>query len=218
MGSSKTNGETSMKLYYKPGACSLASHIALNEAGANFAIEKVDTKAGKTETGENYADIHPNGYVPALRLDSGDILTEGPAILQYIADTNSAANLAPANGTVERARVNGFLNYVGSELHISFHPFFSGKELDDAARATAEAGVAKRLNYLDEVLSDDRTFLTGDQFTVADAYLFVVANWTNFVGIDLKQWPNVANFVARVAERPAVQKALAAEGLLKKAA
>lgn len=207
-----------MKLYYKPGACSLASHIALNEANANFTIEKVDTKAGKTETGENYADIHPNGYVPALKLDSGDILTEGPAILQYIADRNTAANLAPANGTVERARVNGFLNYVGSELHISFHPFFSGKELDADARAAAEAGVARRLNYLDEVLSDGRTFLTGDQFTVADAYLFVVANWTNFVGIDLKQWPNVAKFAARVAERPAVQKALAAEGLLKNAA
>ncbi len=207
-----------MKLYYKPGACSLASHIALNEANANFTIEKVDTKAGRTETGENYADIHPNGYVPALKLDSGDILTEGPAILQFIADTNNAANLAPANGTVERARVNGFLNYVGSELHISFHPFFSGKELDADARAAAEAGVAKRFNYLDEVLSDGRKFLTGDRFTVADAYLFVVANWTNFVKIDLNQWPNIAKFVARVAERPAVQKALAAEGLLQKAA
>ncbi len=207
-----------MKLYYKPGACSLASHIALNESRATFSIEKVDTKAGTTETGDNYADIHPNGYVPALKLDSGDILTEGPAILQYIADTYNAANLAPANGTVERARVNGFLSYVGSELHISFHPFFSGKELDADARESAEAGVAKRLNYLEEVLSDGRKFLTGDQFTVADAYLFVVANWTNFVNIDLKQWPNVATFVARVAERPAVQKALNAEGLLQQAA
>ncbi|WDI32217.1 glutathione transferase GstA [Hyphococcus flavus] len=207
-----------MKLYYKPGACSLASHIALNEAGADFSIEKVDTKAKRTETGEDFLKISPNGYVPALEVNTGEILTEGPAILQYIADTNKAANLAPENGTVARARVNGYLNFVGSELHKAFGPFFGDTPLEGAAREQAEANVARRFNYLEEELSDGRKFLTGDQFTIADAYLFVVANWTSFAKIDLGQWPNIASFVARVAERPAVQKALAAEGLLKKAA
>lgn len=207
-----------MKLYIKPGACSLASHIALNEADAKFSIEKVDTKEKRTESGEDFLTISPNGYVPALKLESGDILTEGPAILQFIADTNNAADLAPANGTVERARVNGYLNFVGSELHKAFTPFFSATPPEGEAREAAEAKVASRFDYVEKVLSDGRTFLTGDQFTIADAYLFVVSNWANFVNIDLKQWPNVAAFVARVAKRPAAQKALEAEGLLQNAA
>ena len=205
-------------LYFKPGACSLASHIALTEAGAEFSLEKVDTKAKRTESGEDFLTISPNGYVPALKLDSGDILTEGPAILQFIADTNGAADLAPAPGTVERARVNGFLNFVGSELHKAFSPFFGDAPLEGDARKDTEAGVAKRFDYLENVLSDGRKHLTGETFTVADAYLFVVANWASFVGIDLKQWPKVAAFVGRVAQRPAVQKAMKAEGLLKDAA
>ena len=207
-----------MKLYYKPGACSLASHIALNEAGASFEIEKTDTKTKKTESGEDFLNISPNGYVPALKLDSGDILNEGPAILQFIADTNKAAKLAPDNGTVERARVNAYLNFVGSELHKAFTPFFASPAPEGAARETHEANVAKRFDYIESVLSDGRAHLTGDQFTIADAYLFVVANWTRFVNIDLAKWPKTAAFVARVAERPAVKKALAAEGLLAKAA
>lgn len=206
-----------MKLYYKPGACSLASHIALTEAGASFDIEKVDTAAKRTESGKDYTTVNPNGYVPALELDNGDIITEGPAILQFIADTNKAASLAPEGGTVERARVNQHLNYVGSELHKAFSPFF-GPELDGDARKAAEAGVAKRFDYLDNVLSDGREYITGDTFTIADSYLFVVSNWSNFVGIDLKKWPNVAAFVARVAARPAAQKAMGVEGLLKDAA
>ena len=207
-----------MKLYFKPGACSLASHIALTEAGAAFDIEKVDTKEQRTESGEDYSAINPNGYVPALKTDSGDILTEGPAILQYIADTNKAANLAPEGGTIERARVNQFLSFVSSELHTAFSPFFAPDGLQGEARVNAEAKVAKRFNYLENILSDNRQYLTGDQFTIADAYLFVVSNWSNFLEIDLKQWPNVAAFVERVAARPSVQKALNAEGLLKQAA
>lgn len=207
-----------MKLYYKPGACSLASHIALTETGAAFDIEKVDTAEKRTESGKDYLTVNPNGYVPALELDSGDIITEGPAILQYIADTNKGAGLAPEGGTLERARVNQVLNYVGSELHKAFSVFFSGKELDGEARKAAEAGVAKRFNYIENVLSDGRDYITGDNFTIADSYLFVVSNWSNFVGIDLKQWPKLSAFVARVAARPAAQKAMGAEGLLKDAA
>ncbi|MEM9617495.1 MAG: glutathione transferase GstA [Pseudomonadota bacterium] len=207
-----------MKLYYKPGACSLASHIALTEAGATFDIEKVDTKEQKTEHGEDFSKVSPNGYVPALKLDSGDILTEGPAILQFIADTNKGANLAPEGGTIERARINQYLNFIGTELHKAFSPFFSATGLEGEARQNAEAAVAKRFDYLEEVLSDGHTYLTGEQFTIADAYMFVVSNWSNFVGIDLKQWPNIAAFVGRVAARPAVKKAMGAEGLLKQAA
>ncbi|GJL91316.1 glutathione transferase GstA [Hyphococcus sp.] len=207
-----------MKLYYKPGACSLASHIALNEAGANFAIEKADTKEKRTESGEDFSKISPNGYVPALRLDSGDILNEGPAILQFIADTNKGAKLAPENGTVERARVNALLNFVGSELHKAFAPLFGSPAPEGAARDTIVANVAKRFDYLESVLADGRQYLTGDQFTIADAYYFVVANWTNFTGIDLAKWPKTKAFVGRVAARPAVQKAMTAEGLLANAA
>ncbi len=207
-----------MKLYYKPGACSLASHIALNEAGVKFDIEKVDTKEKRTESGENFLKVSPNGYVPALTLDSGDILNEGPAILQYIADTNKGAKLAPENGTVERARVNALLNFVGSELHKAFSPLFAASETEGPARDALVANVAKRFDYLESVLADGRTFLTGDQFTIADAYYFVVSNWSSFVGIDLANWPKTKAFVARVAARPAVQKSMTAEGLLAKAA
>jgi glutathione S-transferase len=207
-----------MKLYYKPGVCSLASHIALNEAGVAFTIEKTDTKAKRTESGEDFSKISPNGYVPALKLDSGDILNEGPAILQFIADTNKSANLAPENGTVERARVNALLNFIGSELHRAFSPLFASPAPEGAAREALVANVAKRFDYLESVLADGRQFLTGDQFTIADAYYFVVANWTNFTGIDLGKWPKTKAFAARVAARPAVQKAMAAEGLLAKAA
>ncbi|MHA7871805.1 MAG: glutathione transferase GstA [Hyphococcus sp.] len=207
-----------MKLYYKPGACSLASHIALTEAGAAFDIEKVDTTKKRTESGKDYLTINPNGYVPALELESGDIITEGPAILQFIADTNKAAGLAPEGGTLERARVNQILNYVGSELHHAFSVFFSGTELDGDARQKAEAGVARRFDYIDNVLSDGRAYITGDTFTIADSYLFVVSNWSNFVGIDLNKWPNLAAFVARVAARTGARKAMTAEGLIKDAA
>ncbi|MEZ5893242.1 MAG: glutathione transferase GstA [Parvularculaceae bacterium] len=207
-----------MKLYYLQGACSLASHIALVEAGETVTLEKVDKATKRTASGEDYLKVNPNGYVPALKLASGDILTEGPAILEYIADTHPAAKLAPASGTIERARVNALLSFAGSELHKAFTPLFASPAPEGAAREAAIEKVAKRLGYIESLLSDGRSYLTGGQFTIADAYVFVVANWSNFVGVDLKQWPNTAAFVARVAARPAAQKALAAEGLIAKAA
>ncbi len=207
-----------MKLYYAPGVCSLASHIALTEADANFSLEKVDYKAKRTETGQDYLEINANGYVPALGLDSGDILTEGPAILQFIADTHRDAGLAPVNGTVERARVNGVLNFVGSELHKAFSPLFAATPPEGEAREAALANIAKRFDYVENLLADGRKFITGDDFTIADAYLFVVSNWSNFVNVDLTPWPNVVRFVERVAARPSVQKAMRAEGLIDDAA
>ncbi|PQA85814.1 glutathione transferase GstA [Hyphococcus luteus] len=207
-----------MKLYYKPGACSLASHIALNEAGVAVALEKTDTATKTTENGEDYSAINPNGYVPALRLDNGEILTEGPAILQFIADTNQSAGLAPENGTVERARVNALLNFAGSELHKAFAPLFADPAPEGAARDAIIEKIGTRLDHIESRLADGRAYLTGDAFTIADAYVFVVANWANFVNVDLSKWPNVVSFVKRVAARPAVTNALAAEGLLAQAA
>lgn len=202
-----------MKLYYKPGACPLASHIILHEIGSPFDIEEVDTEAGRTKSGLDYREINPKGYVPALELDSGEVLTEGASILQYIADQHPDSGLTPKVGTVERARLNEYLSYVGSELHKAFGPLFSGTASDDDKKA-ARANVAKKFNYVDELLGDGRKYLLGDRFSVADAYLFVVSNWANFTDIDLKQWPNVAVFVERVSKRPASQAAMTAEGLI----
>jgi glutathione S-transferase len=202
-----------MKLFYMPGACSLASHIVLREAGETFEIESVDGKTKTTASGGDFRALSPNGYVPALQLDDDRTLTEGAAILQYIADQHPEAGLAPANGTLERARVQEFLNFTSSELHKAFSPLFSST-LSDAEKKTAQAGVARRLDHIENVLSDGRDYLVGDKFSVADAYLFVVANWANPTGIGLGQWPNVGAFVGRVAARPSSQAALRAEGLI----
>lgn len=202
-----------MKLYYKTGACSLATHIVLHEAGETFGIEEVDTEAGRTRSGADYSSINPKGYVPALELASGDVLTEGAAILQYIADQHSESELAPKAGTIARARLQEYLNYTASELHKAFGPFFSSTASATDKQAAGKA-VAQKFDYLDNLLSDGRAYLLGNGFSVADAYLFVVANWSNFTGIDLKNWPHVAAFVERVAARPAAQAALKAEGLL----
>lgn len=203
-----------MKLYYKAGACSLASHIALQETGTEFSIEAVDTAKGETASGADFRAINPKGYIPALELKDGEVLTEGAAILQYIADQHPAASLAPANGTVARARVQEHLNYIASELHHAFGPFFKSAS-SDADKASAGETVAAKFAYIETLLADGRDYLAGKSFSVADAYLFVVSNWSNFVGIDLARWPNVAAFVGRVAARPATQAALKAEGLLK---
>ena len=204
-----------MKLYYKPGACSMASHIALNEIGTAFDLDKTDTEAGKTESGEDFRNISPNGYVPALVTDGGDIITENPAVLQYLADQSPDAGLAPPNGTLERTRLQEALNFVSSELHKSFSPFFSGAELDREARQQAEAGVGRRVAHIERSLADDRAYLLGDTFTVADAYAFVVLNWAGFIGVSLDAWPKTQAYVARVAARPAAVKAMITEGLIK---
>ncbi|MEE2691575.1 MAG: glutathione transferase GstA [Pseudomonadota bacterium] len=202
-----------MKLYYSPGACSLASHIALREAGASFEIEKVDTKAKRTASGDDYRAINPKGYVPALKFNDGEVLTEGPAILQFIADQNPAANLAPKPGTRERARVNSHLNFVGSELHKAFTPLFSGKQFTADERAEIDAKIASKLDIMESALSNNGPFLTGDAFTIADAYLFVVASWGRHVGVDLAKWPRVAALVRTVGARPAAMEAMRAEGI-----
>lgn len=202
-----------MKLFNKPGACSLASHIILNEVDATFELDEVDTDLGKTKSGLDYAKINPKGCVPALELDTGEILTEGASILQYIADQHPQSGMTPAVGTVARARLHEYLNYTSSELHKAFNPFFSSAASDED-KEKAGVNVAQKFDYLNVLLSDGRTYLLGDHFSVADAYLFVVSNWSNFVGIDLKNWPNIAAFVDRVANRPAAQAAMKAEGLI----
>ncbi len=202
-----------MKLYYKPGACSLATHIILYETGETFDIEEVDTQAGRTKSGGDFTAINPKGYVPALELASGEVLSEGAAILQYIADQHPETDLAPKAGTIARARLQEYLNYTASELHKAFGPFFSSTA-GEADKQAAGKAVAHKFDYLNDMFSDGRTYLLGSGFSVADAYLFVVANWSNFTGIDLKKWPHVAAFVDRVAARPAAQAAMKAEGLL----
>ncbi|QDY71367.1 glutathione transferase GstA [Qingshengfaniella alkalisoli] len=202
-----------MKLYYKPGACPLASHIALYETGAVFEIEAVDTHAGRTETGDDFRAINPNGYVPALRLDDGAILTEGAAVLQLIADRHPEAGLAPEAGTFDRTRLHEALNWISAELHKAFGPLFRSSATKDE-QAAARIAVATKFDRVESQFSDGRTWMVADRFSVADAYLFAVANWANFIGIDLARWPNLAAFVARVAERPATQNAMKAEGLI----
>lgn len=201
-----------MKLFYSPGACSMASHIVLREIGQPFEIERVDTKTKKTETGADYKAVNAKGQVPALQVE-GEVLTEGPAILQFVADKEGATELAPKPGTMARARVNEMLNYIGTELHTAFKPLFNPAS-DDAAKDKARANVGSKLDWLESKLADGRAYLTGQHFTVADAYGFVVANWSNFTGIDLARWPKVKEFVGRVASRPAAQAAMKAEGLI----
>ena len=203
-----------MKLYYAPGACSLASHLALIEAGLSFSIDKTDVRNKKTSTGEDFfALTGGKGYVPALQLDDGTVLCEGVAILQYIADQAPAAGLAPANGTLSRYQLQEWLNYVATEVHKNYGPLFNpaaSAEMKDAAKAN----LAKRFDWLSEKLTG-RDFLMGAQFTVADAYLAVVLGWTRVVGMDLAgTHPVLAAYQARVMSRPAAQAAMKAEGLL----
>ncbi|MCA0272654.1 MAG: glutathione transferase GstA [Proteobacteria bacterium] len=201
-----------MKLYYSPGACSMASHIVMNEIGKPYETERVDTSTKKTATGKDFRAINPKGKVPALEVD-GQVLTEGPAILQYVADAAGAEKLAPKAGSFPRARVNEAVTYVSSELHPAFSPLFN-PALDDAGKEAARKNVGKKLDWLESVLADGRAFLTGAEFTIADAYAFVVSNWSGHVGVSLDNWPKVKEFVARVAGRPAVQKTLKDEGLI----
>lgn len=202
-----------MKLYYAPGACSLAPHILLRETGAVFTLEKVDLGAKETETGADFSAINPKGYVPALQMDDGEVLTEGVVMQQYIADQKPDTKLAPARGTKERRKLEELLVYLSTEVHKTFSPLF-GPTTPDDYKAQVKERIGQRFNFLEKQLSDGRQFLTGDQFTIADAYFFTLSNWTRPTGIDLSRWPNIAAFAGRVAQRPAVQAALKAEGLI----
>jgi len=202
-----------MKLYYSPGTCSLSPHIVMREAGMAFDMERVDLASHQTETGTDYTQINPKGYVPALRLDDGQVLTEGAAIVQYIADLHPAAGLAPKPGTFERTRLQEYLNFIAAEYHKAFSPLFSS-DATDAAKAAAKTNVENRLDYFEKLFADGRAYLMGDKFSVADAYLFVVTNWTKPTGIGLAKWPHVSAFMARVTARGKVQEAMRAEGLI----
>lgn len=200
-----------MKLYYAPGACSLSPHIALREAGLPFALERVDLRRRRTADDGDYLRVNPKGYVPALQFDDGSVLTEGPAIVQWVADQAPDAQLAPPAGTLARYRLIEWLNFIGTELHKAFGPLFAS----DVAPAVREATVARLGRRFDQVAPalSDRPFLLGEQFTVADGYLYVVLRWAQPLQVDLARWPALGAFSARVAARPGVQQALQAEGL-----
>jgi len=205
-----------MKLFYAPGACSLSPHIVLRELDLPFDLETVDLRSKTTGSGSDFTTINPKGSVPALQLDDGEVLTEGAAIVQYLADKFAPGKLAPAAGTVERARVNGHLNFISAELHKGFGPLFN-PALSGEAREAALANLGRKLDIVEKGLSDGRPYLTGHDFTVADAYLFVVLNWAPKLGVDLAGREHLVAFSQRVAGRNAVQAAMAAEGLAKAA-
>jgi glutathione S-transferase len=202
-----------MKLYILTGACSLASNIALREAGIKFDLAKVDRHTKRTDDGVDFAQVNPKGYVPALRLDNGEVLTENVAVLQYIADLNPAAQLAPPVGTLERFRLLEWLSFINSEVHKAFSPMFSPQASEDT-KQFARANVAKRCGWLDGVFGS-KPFIMGEQFTVADAYLFTALGWGTYVNVDISQWPKLKSHHERVGARPHVREALKSEGLLK---
>jgi glutathione S-transferase len=202
-----------MKLYYSPGACSLSPHIVLLEAGLKATLVKVDTKSHKTEDGGDYYAVNPKGYVPLLELDDGDRLSEGPAIVQYLADRNPASGIAPAAGTMERYHLQEWLNFITAELHKQFSPLFQATTPAEY-KETLKEKIAKRFDWVAEQLKG-KDYLMGRTFTVADAYLFTMLTWTKHVGIDLARWPVLTAYQARVASRPKVREAMIAEGLLK---
>ena len=202
-----------MKLYFSPGACSMAPHIVLFETGLPFTAELVNLRTGLTAGGADFTKINPNGYVPALELKDGTVLTEGPAITQFLADLKPASNLAPANGTLERYQLVSLLNFISTEIHKNFSPLFdpdAGADVQRDRRAT----LARRFAYLEQELGG-KHFLTGDTFTIADAYLFTVLRWAAIVKVDLSDFSRLQAYLARVAMRPSVQQAQRAEGLLK---
>jgi glutathione S-transferase len=202
-----------MKLYYFTGACSLSPHIVLLEAGLPFTLEKIDFATKKTSTGIDYFTINSKGAVPALQLDDGRVLTEGPAIVQYLADLKPESGLAPRAGTFERYQLMEILNYITSEVHKGFSPLFNPKISADW-KASALANLEKKFDWLTGFLTG-KTFLMGNTFTVADAYLFTVMNWTGHLKIDLGPWPVLTGYQSRIVQRPKVQQALKEEGLLK---
>jgi len=201
-----------MKLYYTLAACSLAVHIVLREAGLEFDLEKVDLGTKETESGVDFMRINPKGYVPALLLDDGQILTEDQVILQYLADQKPESGLAPGFGTMKRYRLMEWLAFVSTEVHKGFGPFWN-PNTPEVTKQNALALLSHRFDYLAEQLAD-KPWLMGDSYTVADAYLFTVLRWSDYHKIDLSKWPLLTEYIGRVAARPAVQEAMRAEGLI----
>jgi glutathione S-transferase len=202
-----------MKLYYTPGACSMAVNITLHESGQKFDLVKVDLSQHKTEGGEDYYTINPKGYVPALRLDNGEVLTEDAVLLQYVADQKPEAGLAPKAGTMERYRLLEWLNFISSEMHKTLGALFNPK-ITPEWKEDRIALFGRRCDYLVKTLGN-RPYLMGDKFTIADAYLFTILGWADYFKLDMGKWPGLKQYAARVAARPAVQAAMKAEGLVK---
>lgn len=204
-----------MRLFYSPGACSLSPHIVALEAGIPLQLEKVDLGAKRTEGSQDFWQVNPKGYVPALLLDNGELLTEGPAIVQYLADLKPESRLAPANGTLPRYRLQESLGYINSELHKTYSPLFDPATPDEV-RQERKDYLRRRYATLEAVLAE-QDWLLGDQFTAADAYLFTVTNWARMVNLDLSEFAALMAFQTRVAARPKVKDAMLAEGLIKAA-
>jgi glutathione S-transferase len=203
-----------MKLYFSPGACSLSPHIVLREAGITADLEQVDLKTKKTKSGADFTTVSPKGQVPTLVLDNGQTLTEGPAIVQYLADQKPQSGLAPQNGTFERYRLQEWLNFITAEIHKPFGALFNSATPEDYKRIAKEA-LAARFAYVDHHLANGGPFLMGAHFTVADAYLFVMTKWAGFMKIDLAPWARLEAYAEQVAARPKVHEALKEEGLAK---
>jgi glutathione S-transferase len=202
-----------MKLYYAPGACSLASHIVLREAGCPFELEQVDLGSHKTAAGEDYNRINPKGYVPALRLDDGQTLTENVAIMQYVADQKPQSGLAARAGTMERYRLVEWLNFISTEIHKTFGPLWNPKTPDETKQNQRNM-LARRIGYVAGELQG-KPYLMGNTFSIADAYLFTVLNWAGMLNVDIGRWPAITQYMAHIAGRPHVAEAMKTEGLLK---
>ncbi|WP_066959889.1 glutathione transferase GstA [Microbulbifer sp. Q7] len=199
-----------MKLFYAPGACSLSPHIVACEAGIDLDLCKVNLKTKQTESGGDFTEVNPKGYVPALQLEGGEVLTEGPAIVQFLAEQKPEKKLAPEYGSLDHYRVLEWLNYISTEVHKSFVPLFWGGSDEDKAEAREKLG--KRFHYVEEKMAGD--YLMGDDFCIADAYLFTVYNWCSKVEVDTGRWPKLKAFAERMSQREGVRKAMQAEGLL----
>ncbi|WP_299598291.1 glutathione transferase GstA [uncultured Microbulbifer sp.] len=199
-----------MKLFYAPGACSLSPHIVACEAGIDLALCKVNLKTKETESGGDYTEVNPKGYVPALQLEGGELLTEGPAIVQFLAEQKPEKKLAPEYGSLDHYRVLEWLNFISTEIHKTFGPLFWGGSDDE--KAAAKEKLAKRFQYVEDHMGGD--YLMGSDFCIADAYLFTVYNWCSKVDVDTGSWPKLKAFAERMSEREGVQKAMKAEGLI----
>jgi glutathione S-transferase len=202
-----------MKLFYKPGACSMAAHILLNEAGADYQLEKVDTDQGVTETGASFSTTNPRGYVPALQLEGGEILTENVAVLQWLSEQLPGVASNDNDTSMVKFRQLELLSFLSSELHKAFSPYFSGLEFSDEEKAAHQKNLHSKISQFDELLAKGGLYLLGENFSVADAYAFVILNWTNFIGVSLADWPATEAYVARIHARPAAQQTLKEEGL-----